>query len=241
MVRGCGTRKEGGLYLVTATSPYGFPIEHFLVDPPIPWRGPRVLRAPMLIEAGGVVHIAMTVGKTYYPYVPDIVEEIRVLGLSKRVPRDFDFTKLTPGRSRILLIHPRAIPRFSFKAEWEERKPCERCRILSDHYGISEIARECKPRHEPGSLRCIFALWPLSALRSHKKVHEVIEEGLVKTPSTTYAVRGRVHEAPREQRYSPGVFARLPITRFEYVGSSLPEDLKEKAEESGWEVRAVEE
>jgi len=36
MVRGCGRRVPGGTYLVCSTSPFGLPVEYFVVDPDDP-------------------------------------------------------------------------------------------------------------------------------------------------------------------------------------------------------------
>jgi len=132
--RGCGLRAENALYAVCGTSPYGKPIEHFLVDPPTEWRGGR-LRAPMLVaDKRGVNHILLGVGARYYPFVPDFVEEVRRLGASKRIPDDFDLTKLTPGRSKMVLIHPRAIPQFKFNV----KTVCPK-KIVTDHLCINAL------------------------------------------------------------------------------------------------------
>jgi hypothetical protein len=54
------------------------------------------------------------VGEAYYPNVADMVEEIRNQGLSRRLPKSIDFSKLTSA-SRIILAHPRAV-----LANWRE-------------------------------------------------------------------------------------------------------------------------
>ncbi len=35
--RGCGMREKGGLYACCGTSPFGKPVEEFLIDPPLPF------------------------------------------------------------------------------------------------------------------------------------------------------------------------------------------------------------
>src|SRR5207249_1575411 len=113
--RGCGTRKEGGLYLVVPMSKDGKPIEYFLVDPAIPWTG-GTLRAPQMFRLPDdeVKHVIMGVGETYYPFVCDFIEETRVMGISKRVPLSIDLADLIPGESRLLLMHPNSIPEFPY-------------------------------------------------------------------------------------------------------------------------------
>jgi len=228
MERGCGTRVRGGLYACVGVSEFGRPVEHFLFDPPIRWHGPKVLRAPMLVQdEGGVYHMVMTVGKRYYPFVPDIVEEIARMGLSKRVPRNFDFSILTPYKSTIMLVHPRAIPTFDFKAEFTCKKPC--CKSES-----------CKPRHEPGSNECIFALWPLSRMKSYKRVHEVKENedgsAVIRTPSATYRVGLLVEAKGGVDDYIPGIFAKFYLSHFEYIGKDIPSEIKKRSLKSGFEV-----
>ena len=51
----------------------------------------------------GITHLVLGVGKTYYPFPSDFLEEARRMGVSKKVPRNFPFDELTPGKSRMLL------------------------------------------------------------------------------------------------------------------------------------------
>jgi hypothetical protein len=113
--RGCGVREPGGSYLETMTSNHGMPIEYFLVDPPVPTdpdlgipnRG--VLLVPRELADGSVVHdVYDRVGVASYPNVADFIEEVRRIGLSRRVPTNIDWSLLSE-QSRIVLCHPRAI------------------------------------------------------------------------------------------------------------------------------------
>lgn len=102
-------RSAGGVYAVCGSSPFGMPIEHFLLDPPV--LVPDGLELPdrgvTLHERDGVWHIIDRVGLAYYPNVADFIEEARRLGVSRRLQSNLDFSKLTE-ESRLLLIHPRA-------------------------------------------------------------------------------------------------------------------------------------
>lgn len=107
IVRGCGKRVISGAYWETGLTPYGSPLEDFILDPPV-----RIDAAPLglspigvkLIEKDGVWHLVDWVGSAHYPNAADILEETKRFGLSRRLPQTLEFDKLTPA-SRILLVH----------------------------------------------------------------------------------------------------------------------------------------
>lgn len=217
MSRGCGTRAEGGLYAVCETSLDGEPIEYFLYDPVIPVpKELGTLRAPLIENVNGVNHLLMTVGKIYYPFVPDFVEEARVMGISKRIPLNFDLSLLQPGYSRLFLVHDRAIQNF----EYEIKEP--RCPKNNDEPHI-----------------CIGDLWDLSSLKHYKTVHELIidpeleeepDKIWVRVPSRVYTVNNLVSHKP-PVRYSKGMFMKSPPIRLEYISKSgkTPKELRERS------------
>lgn len=107
--RGCGaSRVAGGLYAVSGGGTT--PLEEFLFCPPVlPPAGMRIApRGVTLFQHGGIWHIADHIGSEHYPNVADYVEEVRRLGLSRRIPANLDFSLLTRGKSRIVLLHSRA-------------------------------------------------------------------------------------------------------------------------------------
>jgi hypothetical protein len=108
--RGCGRRKEGGIYAECGLSKHGKPVEHFLVDPPL-LVDAEVLGLTTigvkLIQVEGVWHIFDIVGAEHYPNVADFVEEVRVMGASRRLAKTLDFAKLTSD-SKLVLLHRRA-------------------------------------------------------------------------------------------------------------------------------------
>ena len=224
VVRGCGSRVEGGVYVCADTSPFGKPIYAFLVDPVIEWRGPKVLRSPMIIEdRNGVNHLVLGVGVKFYPYIPDYVEEARVYGVSKRVPRNFDFSVLTPNRSRLLLVHRRAIPTFRYEVE---RPWCPKS-IVDKH-------------------RCVGDLWALSSLDFVTEKHELLGETgdgfvKVKTPSVEYTVSKAY--ANSKPTYKAGIFLMIPKFHFEYVNKKgkAPKELKKKIEKAGFRLEVCSE
>lgn len=110
--RGCGKRKKGGIYAeVPFKDDDGLPFEHFLVCPPIPIQDPKAYGVtPLgvkLIERHGVYHVFDWIGSKHYPNVWDFIEEGKVHGISRRLPKNLDFSKITK-ESRIIFIHSRA-------------------------------------------------------------------------------------------------------------------------------------
>ena len=108
--RGCGQRKEGGIYAECGLSKWGLPVEHFLVDPPLVVEAEQLGLTSIgvkLIEVEGIWHICDIVGAEHYPNVADFVEEVRVMGASRRLAKTIDFSKLTSD-SKLVLLHRRA-------------------------------------------------------------------------------------------------------------------------------------
>lgn len=228
MSRGCGERVEDGLYLTVEMSPDGQPVEFFLVDPAVEWRGPTTLRSPMFIEDRlGVTHLVLGVGATYYPFVPDFVEEVRRLGVSKRVPRTFEAARLSKD-SKFLLMHPRSIPGFAYKAS---------CTC---------------PKNNREPHECVGCLWSLSTLKNFDQVHELGESResseespvcIVKTPSCYYDTVKPQEPTAFVDNYAAGVFLAFPMSlcRFEYVNKKglCPTQVSEKLSKAGFQLDVV--
>jgi hypothetical protein len=176
----------------------------------------------MLIEdREGIVHIALGIGKSSYPFVPDFLEEARRLGVSKRVPNNFDPSALTAGKSKFILIHPNAIPQFAY--EVQERTCPKHKHTFADH--------------------CLDDLWSLSGLQTVKGKHEVSEiEGCpdklrVTTPSSSYTVT-KPKKAAKPFKYSTGIILNFPVFHFEYVNKErkVPKRIKQKILKGGFKL-----
>ena len=215
--RGCGAREEGGLYACVSTSIFGRPIEEFIIDPAREWKG-NCFRAPILYEGQAACHLLIWIGAEFYPFVPDFVEEARVMGVSRRIPKGFPIEKLASHESRMFLIHPQAIPMFEYQIP-----PSEMCLKSGEEH------------------LCTFDLWPLSATESNGK-HEVVdcgEENILRvvTPSISYAILKPI-KVPREQPYLVGAFAAFYLTHLEYIDKEgkAPKDLVERTEKVGFDL-----
>lgn len=207
-VRGCGTRTPGGTYLCIGQSPYGSPIENFIIDPPkkLPYDWQRGYA--LIKDQNGVTHVIIFVGESFYGSPWDFVEEARRFGISRKVPNNFPFDKLTPGQSRMIFAHRRVFPQFSFNIK---RKIV--CKFPHLQPGI----------HEDGNF-CTFAHRDLAFVLSHN----VIEAGskfLVEMPSFEY--EGLIPEIPGSDNWwTPGIFMAIPISHIEYPKVPNPTSYK---------------
>ena len=190
ILRGCGRRKPGGLYVCSGLSTFGRPLNEFVVDPALPFEG-EPFRAPMVIERDGKKHLVLWVGSEYYPYPSDFIEETRNYGLSKRIPNKFQIEALEQG-SMLFLVHQKAIvedfgllpaPEYcpSEKFDHKENDFTECC--LGHSYNIAE---------------------PNEGLNKRKlgdTVYAVYPQGMTES---TYD-------------FKAGIFLRLPITHFDHI------------------------
>ena len=210
--RGCGDRADGGLYVEVEMSEDGMPVDWFIVDPALPFDG-KLPRSPLIIpDSNNVNHLLLGIGKSFYPFVSDFVEEVRWMGVSKRIPADFDLSILTPNRSALVLAHPRAIPLFDYdlRREWCPRK--------------------VSGKPDLGSHQCVGDNWDLSSVRDVKwdkeMRHEVhVDENSewvqVVTPSCRYEVM-KAYELSGDRmtvirKYQGGIVLKFPRFRFSYV------------------------
>jgi hypothetical protein len=187
--RGCGSRKQGGVYLCTGLSEDGSPVEDFLIDPVRPFLG-EPFRAPISLEdptQPGLFHAVIWVGAEFYPSLVDFVEEVKAKGASRRIPSGFDFSKLTPGASRMIFVHPKAFTKTC-------HLPTDGCPKHKPMHGLTEP--------------CIGAHWDyVEALGGD------VSRFTATLGDLQYAVPAQVETAPP---LAPGFFMALPITHVEY-------------------------
>lgn len=243
-------RVQNALYISTSPQDLSkdedqFNIAQFIVDPVIPFKQDGSPRAPRLIEDRiGVHHVVISIGLQYYPTIPDFIQEAMALGVSRRVPMGWDFTGLTPGKSRLLLSHPRAIPNFDFDADFA----CLR-------KGVRGVDK--KKVHEDGDPKCIGALWPLSGFHvdaHHEATLSTGDEVSIHTPSVDYEVpkpRKPVSvglgplDLPPEMlgkgAWSRGIFLSFDQFGLEWVSKDLkvPRRVAARAKKAGFVLEAV--
>ncbi len=189
ITRGCGKRKAGGLYVCSGLSPFGMPLEYFIIDPPYPFDG-EAFRSPILFEREGKNHIMMWVGADNYKYCSDFLEETRHFGVSKRIPADYPIEKLSEG-SMMFLVHPKAI--------------IENFSILPP----PEYCPKENPEHEANMEYCIGHSYQIAEPTEGKFSRKIGDAVYDVFPCEEFGTDQCVFKA--------GTFLRMPITHFDHI------------------------
>lgn len=213
-IRGCGTRVKGGVYLVCGLSANGQPVEHFLVDSPVPLNDD--LRRELGISAVGIrlaehksgpPHVFDWVGEMHYPNVCDFVEEVKRFGMSRRAPVNFDFHKLRRG-SMQMLIH----------AKGHIEKPEE---YQLSRMGIEEGYRHCPKRPPVASHQTLATdedkqmcagLWWEDVVGNEPGPYAADWPRSVTRHMPSFSYHAWAKPAWAAPTYTPAIFMALPIT-----------------------------
>lgn len=255
-IRGCGTRVPGGIYLVLELSPVGRPVEDFLIDPPVKIdpsaAGVSPLGVTLMDDANGVTHVLDWIGSQHYPNVADFIEEVRQMGISRRVSKALDFSRIT-RESTLITIHARAwienYPEREHACQpWLKRCPrgYEHGHLILDESPAKPIGALTPADVMPGpvtKLPCVRAYWDDVAVDTTNAARSGHPRSIVRTmPSCQYAARTRP-ASPRPE-YAPAMFARWPlgkivVIRDQFGGSH--EDAADAASDAGLPVVIEEE
>lgn len=237
--RGCGkSRVKNGVYACCPFSPDGDgqPVEFFLLDPPQPIDETLVTKIGVtLIERDGITHVLDWVGEKYYVNISDMVEEVRHMGMSRRLELSpEDYAKIGP-ESRLIMIHKRAIIKNvqQYRPKGDEstylKYRCTRDALKEDSLVASE-------HHDGGSVMCSGVWW--------EDLGNVIvtngRHGVRQMPSFSYS--GQMPPDGVEAKYESGLFAAFPISHLEIVKDDDGDVHKEKLEKMsgiGMEVVVV--
>jgi hypothetical protein len=235
--RGCGdSRDAGGIYLECGSEGGGgIPMNFLIQDPITPIDPAEYGIAPVgvkLIEMDGIWHVFDWVGASHYPNAADFLEEAIRLGLSRRISKAEDFSKLT-AESRLILIHPKA---YVSGFETHEDIPCPT--------GKHEAMTTRKGIQEAGVLWLVGdrSTLDLNAARLEKSPCwapfpvEPYEAKLRTMPAFDY----NLAPAPDGVTFSPGIIMVAPIERIAVVKDpndpEYTEAAKETAEQAGLPV-----
>jgi hypothetical protein len=186
MTRGCGKRKPGGVYICTKLSPHGVPLEEYIIDPPEFYEGEK-FRVPIIFERNGKNHLLFWVGKEFYPFPSDFIEEVRRFGASKRVPVEFPIQKLSVG-SLMFFVHSLA--------------------IIKNHTVLPPppLCPKNLKSHLNNKTYCLGHSYQVAPANA---------EGRRRVGDTVYDVKPVTSDTPLD--FAPGIFLRLPITDIDHV------------------------
>lgn len=239
--RGCGRRQKGGIYAELGLSPYGRPVEDFLMDPPVDVEGLDIAAQGVTwIERDGAWHLIDWIGSSHYLNIADFVEEIRKYGLSRRLPQNIDFTRLTMD-SRLITVHSRAIIEDeSIRKQYRdpEDAPFTCLRNLEAHQkGIPET--------------CASMWW--EDVEGAEEIEKMATDGVTRLgrkclmrtmPSFNYSPT-KARPDIEWRSYRPGIFGSFPIGRLVVVNDpDAREEIQKavlKAAKSSFEVELVDE
>jgi hypothetical protein len=280
-VRGCGERVSDGLYLVCRTGSKGIPFDNFLICSPVAWQGSiseivnKVVPWPrkvmnrdgeletVILNGKPVYDVLIWVGAEHYNYAPLFIEEGRRLGFSRRVPKTFDFSKLTPGISNMVFVHPRALV-----SNWQDYLAPEYCprnkpghvedliveamadpdkiitidsllnsNSVGQAIGLNGSAKSAK---EGPCLGTLYNLLPDNGLNVTR-----LDEGYCQwTLPFGSGFMYRPIKNNVEPEYKPGIFGMFPIHGLEYVTprSGMTDEGKksqQKIQKAGFDFRQV--
>lgn len=217
--RACGdARQEGAVYMECTMSPFGKPIEAFLIDPPmildIDSLGISPRGVTLIADSTGTHHVFDWIGSRHYPSVADFIEEVRRFGPSRRLPATLDFELLTPA-SRMVFIHARA--HIDNHRDYSERASYVCPKMILGHLPAQEL---------DGSLTlptemCVSLYWEDVEPENLGRVEcEALEAAGLRTfqrvmPGFSYVARCRPWGIVPQ--YTPAAFMAMPISNLSVV------------------------
>ncbi len=246
----------GAVYMVALTSVHGHPIEEFLVDPPVSLdRYGLGHLAPVgvhLVEQGGKQMVVDRVGLEHYPDVAGFVEEAKrslgksMLGISRRINRNFPFRRLVPG-TLLYLAHNKALicnPDKYLEAEpnTDQLPGCPRIVGWEHCRRLGSISAAYAHKRGGSDYNCA-RLWYQDVTQFRmppgKGANERAGFGVV--ADTVFAAMAKPRTA--KAWHQPGIFMRVPF-RLEVVRDTeagTHEEAMKAARESELDVTLVDE
>lgn len=207
VTRGCGaSRIKGGVYVEVNFHPGDAPLEHYLIDEPIPYDTESKLGVTLVDDPQGNTHIIDHVGSTHYPFPADFIEEGRRHGFSRRVARNLDWARINQN-TRVLAAHEKAVLANpgTVKPHFNEGELRRRCAIYQRSRDSAHLRDPLTP--------CTRDWYALPSGSAPGGVRQL-------TKDTTY----RATELPAGvvPQYREGLIASLPITAITVV--KAPDD-----------------
>lgn len=218
IIRGCGTRKPGGAYLVTNIGTEGIPIDLFLLDPPwIPMDDEGNPKYPPkigmdIIEFNNSSVVLDWIGEEYYSYFPDFWEEVRRYGLSRRVAKTTDFSKLSQGTS-IIGFHNKGIPKID---------DISYNNLMTGMYEMNTGMDGCPFDKDILEHKCVSALWQLvDEVTSNYRLHPVKLPRKAEHPQSYYYAASIPADWVPNIEWIPAGMYQLPLHKIEVIADTI--------------------
>jgi hypothetical protein len=181
-----------------------------MFDPPKPYQA-EIKRGVQIVEINGTNHVIDYVGQDSYPYPSDILEEIRLHGLSRLVSPGVIKGQLSRS-STVLLVHARAI--LVNAAEMYPYLENERLQGRCSYYVVTGSQLHL---HSPDTACTRHSYALAEATRVEQREERVVFMRQL-TRHVGYRVEPVLPEAPTP-RWESGLIAALPITNISVVAS----------------------
>jgi hypothetical protein len=229
IVRGCGKRKQGGVYLECGMSDdprFGKPLEYFLVDPPKAFEPDIKLGVELVEGQDGHTHIIDWIGSEHYPFATDFLEEVRRFGLSRRVSPHLDYSRLSVG-SKIIIVHAKGklknpnlnefMPGDYLPDVTALKTPYDRLNPETCHCGHHERFGTVEHMASFYEDSCIRHLWSFAPAT---KTQTLGRETLYfrDCPSFSYRVYPPMPSCP-EPQYESATIAIFPVTNISVIAA----------------------
>ena len=221
--RGCGdSRTEGDMYIVEEMSSHGTPLKYFLIDPPITPRNsdgsifrPGAQGMMLIPGEGDTYNLLDWIGEGFYHTIPDFYMEGAAFGFSRKIQRNFDFSKLTVNSTH-MFMHPRAIPVLvdnDLDYLFEEEK-----KMLDMSMPIPFKCPRPEDQHVDSEQYCIRLNWQLiDKYKVGRYEKQILPKNLKKGGEPSMVYNGWTPPVDFDPIWIPGVFMQLPIHAIEVI------------------------
>jgi len=222
-----------------------------VIDPPILWpgkfqRGTKIMpRNPK--DPDGKKDLIVFVGKQYYPFFWDFIEETKRYGASRKVSDDLPFDLLTPMESRMVFVHSTVIPKFTYELN-RLPEPLPGCIEYKAYLeGTVNYNGEPPEQHRERTL-CTFGLRDLASLvhlanRSNSISPDDTSNDFYKVNMPSFSYRPKYPKVPKwsvatKNGWQPAIFMALPLTHVEYKDKSNVKSQK-NAQQAGFRTEVM--
>jgi hypothetical protein len=217
IVRGCGTRKAGGVYAECRLNDNGLPVEYFVLCPTKPINpldfGLTAINQ-VVIDTNRASHILDWIGAEY-EYPVDWIEEVRRFGMSQRCELSPNQYSRITDKSYLITVHARAYIPSEY---WWKLIADAKDFNMPPAYKWRDCPREnfgIEPHRIDNQRFCAGHLW--RTVGAGKRFDSDYHWTTRSMPSFEY----EAIYTTEKYLFKPAIFANLPIHRFVVIEDKL--------------------